>query len=236
VGEELDQVISETAQHFLVKTAELIAERTLDALVPGTGLVLTVGIRAVEAVRAIQVVTEGAGEIGVPIYPLGDIELMVDVRIGGSGAGEKLPVVGFLAPGGDDGLFGGFEIEPLEDDQKGRGPDTRDTVDVALRQDDGPVRAVIMDIDLSPIAQETTPRTRAAIMRDWVEQGIQPRLRNHKGIEDVELVVIYDQRLGIGAWLVICRKKNKWRIALRWDPERHVFCIEVLEVIAHEGR
>ena len=73
---------AKAAVDYAVKPA---LTRLFDLVAPGSGAVIDALDHLWEAVRALQAVVEGSGEIGIAVGQLHGIDFMIDFRVGGFG-------------------------------------------------------------------------------------------------------------------------------------------------------
>jgi hypothetical protein len=218
IAESLHETVEAAEEWFLEKTLEWAA----DAVHPGAGRLISIALKIKEMVGDAEALAspDDPRNLHVPLFDVtGSLAVDLNVHLRGDDeSGDDAPLVsGFLSPG-DDGLFGGWQIEterpaaPAQGEgaQSGRhdhpgaaGQAARPTADEAARtRHPGPPRPPVIDYDLSAaVRQVQGPWRRAAALRTAASL-LRTRLYARPEFAAEPILVIYDPPVGLGMWLV----------------------------------
>lgn len=209
---ETDRVIADSASESLKETGawflELVVVAGAHCINPVLGHAVTIAFKIKEAADDVEGLVSQDSELHLPVLPLGPgIDLELDVHLGS----EDGPLVtAFVAPVAGD-LCGGFAIEKDEDDDQEAAdrkaePPAKDAGKPAVEttpapSDDSALYALIRS-DLSNVAAATAdPRGKAAAL-GTAASLLQSRLCDQPEFADKPILVVYDQRAGLGMWMI----------------------------------
>jgi hypothetical protein len=216
IAESLD----ESVEALEVWTFEKVVEFAADAFHPGLGRVINIALKVKEVLGDVEALAspDSDRDLHVPVlHVAGGVEIDLNVHLPGQhGAGDGGPLVsGFVMPG-DDGLFGGWAVEEdrRSEAEEERPRSDRDTFNFleeflarqAAWQADWAKRFGLnppaeITYDLSKSVATTEPLRRAATMREAASR-LRSRLHARPEFADMPILVVYDERAGLGMWMV----------------------------------
>jgi hypothetical protein len=192
ISESLDETIRHTGEWLIEKTAEILAH----AIAPGAGHLVVLFFEGKELFEDVVALTSSDSpvELHIPLTHLPfEFELEAGVECEAKGDGDEADdgprLILFMAPG-DGGVLGGWALE-RKADEKDKKKEHRATLEgVAIAQ-----------ADLSAVLDETDqPDRRTAILRGTAAR-LQSDLWARPEYRGISLIVIDDERSGLGLWL-----------------------------------
>lgn len=192
ISESLDETIRHTGEWLIEKTAEILAH----AIVPGAGHLVVLFFEGKELFEDVVALTSSDSPVELHI-PLAHLPFEFELEVGmeckvkddGDEADDGPRLTLFMAPG-DGGVFGGWALE-RKADEKDKKKEHRATLE----------RVAIAQADLSAVLDETDrPERRMAILRGTAAR-LQSDLWARPEYRGISLIVIDDERSGLGLWL-----------------------------------
>jgi hypothetical protein len=217
IAESLDETVEAVEKWSIEKAVEFAA----DAVHPGLGRVINIGLKVMEVLSDAEAVMspDSPSDLHVPLLHMpGGIEIDLNVHLPGRDAGsDGGPLLSGFALPGDDGLFGGWAIEKDRRRQDAEKETPRADLDresileelLALekaQQADrarrlGPNPPAEITHHLSGSLPAVDPLARAVILRDAASQ-LRSELHDRPEFADRPILVVYDDRAGLGMWMV----------------------------------
>jgi hypothetical protein len=192
-GEESKSFFSKTAQALMT----WVGLRLVDLIAPGVGAAISACERVVTIVQDIKALIQGSGDISFPVGTFDGFEVRAQVHFGDDPEGRDLPFSAYISPCEGDSLLEQVDMKP----------------------DSHHRYAAMIKADLSRLSGLPEPASRAGVVRSYTEQEILPRLRRYDD-EEVELVYVYDEKSGVGAWMRVSNGRTNWCILVWISPAR----------------
>lgn len=218
IAESLRETVEAVEEWFFERAVEVAA----DTVIPGLGRVINIAFKIKEAFGDIEALTspDSPHNLHVPLFHVaGGLAVDLNVHLQGSdrAADTAPPVTGFLSPG-DDGLFGGWELEvdrPSESKKHEASASDQDARPVSAEHVARPsvahaershrqepsVSTVIKD-DLSLVKRWMNEPWRRAVALREAASRLQTRLYARPEFAAEQVLVICDPLAGLGMWLV----------------------------------
>lgn len=218
-------VIAESLHESLEAADDWIFEKALErmanAVHPGAGRLINVLLTIKEIAGDVEALAspDSPRNLHVPLFHAAGLAVDLNVHLQGSDGVEDdaPPVSGFLSPG-DDGLFGGWEIEvdrPSESDEKKRSESGRDARPTEAEQvtrpsaerakrprSQEPAAAPLIDDDMSPVKRLVKDPWRRAVVLREAALRLRARLFARPEFAAETVLIVYDPLAGLGMWLV----------------------------------
>jgi hypothetical protein len=249
-----DSVIAESLRETVEAAEEWILERSLevaaDAVYPGVGRLINLALKIKEAAGDAEALAspDKPRNLHVPLFDLtGGLVVELNVHLpGDDGWTDDAPLVsGFLSLG-DEGLFGGWQIEtdrhaqpaqwerpqPGQDALSGvAGQVVRPRADAAAgNRHPEPPEPLVIDYDLSAVVRQVQGPWRRAVVLRTAALRLRTRLFALSRFSVERILVIYDPLAGLGMWLVNPEFSGAvagLRIAIKLNPDTDTTIVSI---------